>query len=307
MSECVYLALGTNLGDRVENLRAALQALLPVVDIQAASPVYETPPWGYTDQPAFLNMVLQANTELLPADLLRELKRIEVELGRQPNFRYGPRLIDLDILFYGDRVVELETLGIPHPRLHERAFVLVPLADLALHLRHPLMGKTVRDLLASVERGEIRPFEAVVYAPRVEPAGPAGSSALIHLPAFSAQALGKGRKPVTANLNGLRYRTSVFPEDKIRQYMVINAQMRAAGNLTHGQVVAASLVPDREPRSIEIPTDLVQALAVAPEAQAAFNRLALSHQREFVQWIEEARRPETRARRIAETLKKLLA
>lgn len=307
MSECVYLALGTNLGDRVENLRAALQALLPVVDIQAASPVYETPPWGYTDQPAFLNMVLQANTELLPADLLRELKRIEVELGRQPNFRYGPRLIDLDILFYGDQVVELETLGIPHPRLHERAFVLVPLADLALHLRHPLMGKTVRDLLASVERGEIRPFEAVVYAPRVEPAGPAGGSALIHLPPFSPRVLGKGRKPVVANLNGHVTRTSVFPEDKTRQYMVINAQMRAAGNLTHGQVVAASLVPDREPRSIEIPTDLVQALAAAPEAQAAFNRLALSHQREYVRWIEEARRPETRARRIAETLKKLLA
>jgi len=307
MSECVYLALGTNLGNRVENLRAALQALLPLVDIQAASPVYETPPWGYTDQPAFLNMVLQANTELLPADLLRELKRIEVELGRQPNFRYGPRLIDLDILFYGDQVVELETLGIPHPRLHERAFVLVPLADLALHLRHPLMGKTVRDLLASVERGEIRPFEAVVYAPRVEPAGPAGGSALIHLPPFSPRVLGKGRKPVVANLNGHVTRTSVFPEDKTRQYMVINAQMRAAGNLTHGQVVAASLVPDREPRSIEIPTDLVQALAAAPEAQAAFNRLALSHQREYVRWIEEARRPETRARRIAETLKKLLA
>jgi len=305
MSETVYLALGTNLGDRVENLRAALQALLPVMDIQAASQVYETPPWGYTDQPAFLNMVLQAQANLPPGDLLRELKHIEVELGRQPNFRYGPRLIDLDILFYGSQIVELEALGIPHPRLHERAFVLVPLADLAPNLRHPLLVKTVRELLDAVERGGIHPFEAVVYAPRVEPAGSAGGSALIHLPPFSPRALGKGRKPVIANLNGLCYRTSVFPEDKIHQYMVINAKMRAAANLSHGQVIAASLVPDREPRSIEIPADLAAALAAAPEAQAAFNRLAPSHRREYVQWIEEAKRPETRTRRIAETLKKL--
>lgn len=307
MSETVYLALGTNLGDRVENLRAALQALLPVIDIQAASPVYETPPWGYTDQPAFLNMVLQAQANLSPADLLRELKRIEVELGRQPNFRYGPRLIDLDILFYGSQIVELETLGIPHPRLHERAFVLVPLSDLAPTLCHPKIGKTIAELLTTVERGGIHFFKAVICAPRVEPTGPARESALIHLPTFSPQALGKGHKPVTANLNGHITRTSVFPEDKTRQYMVIDAGMRAAANLSHGQVIAASLVPDREPRSVEIPADLAAALAAAPEAQAAFNRLALSHRREYVQWIEEAKRPETRTRRIAETLKKVLA
>lgn len=256
MSECVYLALGTNLGDRVEHLRAALQALLPLVEIQAASPVYETPPWGYTDQPAFLNMVVQAATERLPADLLRELKRIEVELGRQPNFRYGPRLIDLDILFYGGQVIDQDALVIPHPRLHERAFVLVPLADLAPNLLHPLLGKTVRELLASVERGEIYPFEAVVCAPRIEPAGPASGSALIHLPSFSPRALGEGRKPVFANLNGHRYRTSVLPEDQTRQYLVINAQMRAAGAFAHGQRIAASLAPDREPRPVIFPADL---------------------------------------------------
>lgn len=306
MSETVYLALGTNLGDRVENLRAALQALLRVVNIQAASPVYETPPWGYTDQPAFLNMALQGETGLAPADLLRELKRIEVELGRQPNFRYGPRVIDLDILFYGQQVMELETLSIPHPRLPERAFVLVPLADLAPDLRHPVLQKTVSEMLASVERGEIRPFEAVIYAPRVEPAGPAGGSALIHLPPFSPQALGKGRKPVTANLNGKAYRSSVFPEDKTRQYMVINAEMRAEAKLSHRQVIAASLIPDREPRSVELPADLAHALDAEPEAKARFARLAVSHQREYVQWIEEARKPETRARRIRETLKKIL-
>jgi 2-amino-4-hydroxy-6-hydroxymethyldihydropteridine diphosphokinase len=307
MSETVYLALGTNLGDRVENLRAALQALLPLMDIQAASPVYETPPWGYTDQPAFLNMVVHGETVLLPADLLRELKRIEVELGRQPNFRYGPRLIDLDILFYGQQTLELENLAIPHPRLHERAFVLVPLSDLAPDLRHPLLGKTVTELLNTVERGEIRRFEAVISAARVEPAGPAGGSALIHLPPFSPLVLGKGRKPVTANLNGHIYRTSVFPKDKTHQYMVINAEMRAEANLNHGQVVAASLVPDREPRSMEVPVDLARALDAEPEAGARFARLAVSHQREYVQWIEEAKKPETRTRRIQETLKKLLA
>lgn len=307
MSETVYLALGTNLGDRVENLRAALQALLPLMDIQAASPVYETPPWGYTDQPAFLNMAVHGETVLPPADLLRELKRIEVELGRQPNFRYGPRLIDLDILFYGQQTLELENLAIPHPRLHERAFVLVPLSDLAPDLRHPLLGKTVTELLNTVERGEIRRFEAVISAARVEPAGPAGGSALIHLPPFSPLVLGKGRKPVTANLNGHIYRTSVFPEDKTHQYMVINAEMRAEANLNHGQVVAASLVPDREPRSMEVPVDLARALDAEPEAGARFARLAVSHQREYVQWIEEAKKPETRTRRIQETLKKLLA
>lgn len=307
MSETVFLALGTNLGDRVENLRAALQALLPAVKIQAASPVYETPPWGYTDQPAFLNMVIQAEAELPPGDLLRELKRIEVDLGRQPNFRYGPRLIDLDILFYGQQTLQLENLSIPHPRLQERAFVLVPLADLAPGLRHPLLAKTVRELLASVERGEIHPFAAVVYAPTIQPAGPAGGSALIHLPPFSPQALGRGRKPVSVNLNGHLYRTSVFPEDKTRQYMVINAEMRAAANLSHGQVIAASLAPDREPRSVELPADFAAALSVAPGAADRFAGLALSHQREYVQWIEEAKRPETRARRIEESIRKILS
>lgn len=266
MTETVFLALGTNLGDRVENLRAALQALLPVVDLQAVSPVYETPPWGYADQPAFLNMVVQAETVLEPHDLLRELKRLEAWLGRTPSFRYGPRLIDLDILFYGRRTLDSETLSIPHPRLPERAFVLVPLADLSPELRHPVLGKTIAELLNAVERSEVHAFEAVVCAPRIQPAGPAGDSALIHLPPFSSQALGKGRKPVLANLNGHAFRALVFPERGARQYLVVNLEMCAAAGLSHGLQIAASLVPDREPRGVDTPEDPAQALTDGPEA-----------------------------------------
>jgi 2-amino-4-hydroxy-6-hydroxymethyldihydropteridine diphosphokinase len=144
--------LGTNLGDRLANLQAAQAALAPQVSILAASPVYETAPWGYRDQPAFLNRVVQAQTGLSPVDLLLHLKHIEVTLGRKPNFRNGPRLIDLDILFYADLVLDTPDLVIPHPRLAERAFVLIPLADLAPGLRHPVFGLTIRELLQSVDQ-----------------------------------------------------------------------------------------------------------------------------------------------------------
>jgi 2-amino-4-hydroxy-6-hydroxymethyldihydropteridine diphosphokinase len=147
----VYLALGTNLGDRLANLNTALAALPPIVTGLAGSPVYETPPWGMTDQPAFLNMVVRGKTRLTPPDLLAHLKRLEAELGRLPSIRYGPRLIDMDILFYEDLVLDTPELTIPHAQLHERAFVLVPLADLAPGLVHPVFGKTVHQLLEAVD------------------------------------------------------------------------------------------------------------------------------------------------------------
>jgi 2-amino-4-hydroxy-6-hydroxymethyldihydropteridine diphosphokinase len=138
------------------NLQTAINTLLPVVQPITISPVYETAPWGYTEQPAFLNQVIQAGTDLAPLKLLEYLKSLETALGRKPTFRYGPRVIDLDILFYDDLILETPELTIPHPNMHERAFVLLPLADLAPDLRHPVLGKPVKELLEGVDREGIK-------------------------------------------------------------------------------------------------------------------------------------------------------
>jgi len=152
----VYLALGTNLGNRLANLKAARAALTPQMTLKAKSHIYETPPWGYTEQDAFLNQVLQVETYLEPEPLLKHLKRLEVALGRVPSFENGPRLIDIDILFYDDLVLDTPELVIPHPRMHERAFVLVPLNDIASDLVHPEIKKTVRELLAESDTNGIQ-------------------------------------------------------------------------------------------------------------------------------------------------------
>jgi 2-amino-4-hydroxy-6-hydroxymethyldihydropteridine diphosphokinase len=140
------------------NLQAAIQAMQPFLRILGRSPVYETPPWGYADQPDFLNQVIQGETELPPLELLQRLKAIEVDLGRIPTFHNGPRLIDLDILLYDDLVLDTPDLTIPHPRFPERAFVLFPLADLAPELRYPLTGQTVRSLRDRVDSSGIHRY-----------------------------------------------------------------------------------------------------------------------------------------------------
>ena len=157
--DLIYLSLGSNLDDRYAALQAALAAFPPAVTVLAESPIYETPPWGVTDQPAFLNMVVRAETHLTPLALLALLKRLEAQLGRLPSIRYGPRKIDLDILFYDELILDTPELTIPHPRLHERAFVLVPLADLAPSLVHPVLGRSIRDLLAAVNTKGVERYE----------------------------------------------------------------------------------------------------------------------------------------------------
>ncbi len=147
----VFIALGSNLGDRAANLTAAIKAMEPDVHPKKCSPVYETPPWGYSDQPKFYNQVIEAETALSPEMLLEYLKKIEVQVGRRETFRYGPRVIDLDIIFFNGEVIDSPPLVIPHPRLAERNFVLMPLADLAPDFRHPILGDSVLDMLDEVE------------------------------------------------------------------------------------------------------------------------------------------------------------
>jgi 2-amino-4-hydroxy-6-hydroxymethyldihydropteridine diphosphokinase len=159
MEHIVYLALGSNLGNRLANLKNAISNLPPQMEVKKKSLVYETPPWGYADQPPFLNQVVMAKTYVEPETLIGHLKRLETVLGREPGFQNGPRLIDIDILFYDDLILETDTVTIPHPRLHQRAFVLVPLNDIAPYLTHPALGKTIGELLLDVDRLNIDEYK----------------------------------------------------------------------------------------------------------------------------------------------------
>ena len=151
-----YIGLGANIGNRLANLRMALRLLAPMCPVEAVSSLYETAPVGVTDQPPFYNAVCRVVTGLDPHGLLRLLKRIEHEMGRRPGPRWGPRPIDLDILLYRDRAMQTPDLTLPHPGLPERAFVLVPLAELAPDLRHPTLDTAVNELLAGLDQSGVK-------------------------------------------------------------------------------------------------------------------------------------------------------
>jgi 2-amino-4-hydroxy-6-hydroxymethyldihydropteridine diphosphokinase len=149
----VFIGMGSNIGDRLANLNSAIGLLAQECEIKQMSSVFETGPEGYEAQPDFLNCVVKGETRLRPLQLLDELKSIEKILDRVSSFRNAPRTIDLDILFYGDEVINKQGLGIPHPRLQERAFVLVPMVQIAPQFIHPALHKTIQQLLSELATG----------------------------------------------------------------------------------------------------------------------------------------------------------
>ncbi len=149
----VYLGLGSNVGDRKQNLDRAISFLSERLNVEKVSSVYDTAPEINPDQPRFLNMVVLVRTTLDPIVLLSLLKGIESKLGRVPSTPYSPRPMDIDILFYAKEILDSPTLTIPHPHIQERAFVLVPLNEIAPDLKHPVNEKTVNQMLADLKSG----------------------------------------------------------------------------------------------------------------------------------------------------------
>lgn len=155
----IYLSLGSNSGDRLENLARARDRLVAAdIRILRTSSVYETAPRDVPGQPWFLNQVIEAESTLLPRQLLSRLQKIERDMGRKRTVAKGPRNIDIDIVFFGGSVISMPDLEIPHPRMAERRFVLEPLAELAPELRHPVLNRSVREMLAKVTDQQARRF-----------------------------------------------------------------------------------------------------------------------------------------------------
>jgi 2-amino-4-hydroxy-6-hydroxymethyldihydropteridine diphosphokinase len=148
----VYIGIGSNLGSREKNCKDAVSFLVKNgIAIIKRSPMIETEPWGVTDQPKFINMAIEAETDLEPEELLKVLKSIELKTGRLPGTRWGPRVIDLDMLFYDDLVIKTADLEVPHPGIKDREFVLKPLAEIAPDKIHPVLQKSIKVLLQEIQ------------------------------------------------------------------------------------------------------------------------------------------------------------
>ncbi len=154
MEKAVYLSLGSNVGDRAANLRTAIDELKPLGEVTAVSSFYETEPVEFTAQPWFLNCAVAMKTELMPKTLLSRILGIEQKMGRRRTIPKGPRRIDIDILLFGNFVITAPQLEVPHPAMHQRRFVLAPLAEIAPDMRHPVLKRTVRELLIELPHGD---------------------------------------------------------------------------------------------------------------------------------------------------------
>jgi 2-amino-4-hydroxy-6-hydroxymethyldihydropteridine diphosphokinase len=156
MGHIAYIGIGSNLGDKVYQCETAISDILRADQnkLLAKSSLFKTKPIGYTSQDWFINGVIKIETDLEPLELLQVLKDIESRLGREKTFRWGPRVIDLDILLFDEEEIEMEGLQIPHPRLQERQFVLIPLAEIDPEVIHPVLKKTIRELLENIKEDQ---------------------------------------------------------------------------------------------------------------------------------------------------------
>jgi 2-amino-4-hydroxy-6-hydroxymethyldihydropteridine diphosphokinase len=163
------LGLGTNLGERESNLRVAITGLAGIGTVDRLSRVYESEPFGYVDQPLFLNMAVRLRTTLEPEALLAALKELEARMGREPAPRMGPRIIDIDILFYDDVQLDTDDLRIPHPGIMDRAFVLAPLLDLEIGLEHPVTGELLAERVMALDESVLVPLGSAADILHIDP------------------------------------------------------------------------------------------------------------------------------------------